>query len=76
MSVLDKEGKTLYSSLVDFYSKYPEEAIRVITPRLSKRQYTLKIEVTGISPVWTDKTKARYGSDDCLVTVRDVRILD
>lgn len=76
VSVLDKEGKTLYSSLVDFYSKYPEEAIRVITPRLSKRQYTLKIEVTGISPVWTDKTKARYGSDDCLVTVRDVRILD
>ena len=74
--MLLKKGKTLYSSLIDFYSKYPESAIRIVTPSFAKGKYILRIEVTGISPVWTDKTKARYGSDDCLVTLDKIVVFE
>ena len=57
VSVLNAEKDTVYSSLVDFYSKYPEKAIRIITPKMPKANYTLQVEITGVRPVWTDKTK-------------------
>lgn len=69
VSILNDKKDTVYSSLVDFYSKYPEKAIRIMTPKMSKGDYTLFIEVTGIMPIWTDKTKTIYGSDNSFVTV-------
>ena len=36
---LNAEKDTVYSSLVDFYSKYPEKAIRIITPKVPKANY-------------------------------------
>ena len=72
MNILDKKGAKIYSSLVDFYSKANDHATRFMTPQLAKGEYTLVIEVTGISPTWTDKTKRIYGSDDCFVTITDI----
>lgn len=72
VSVLNAEKDTVYSSLVDFYSKYPEKAIRIITPKMPKANYTLQVEITGVRPVWTDKTKTIYGSDDTFVTIDDI----
>ena len=69
VSILNNKNDTIYSSLVDFYSKYPEKATRIITPKFPKNDYTLSIEVTGIKPVWTDKTKRVYGSDNTFVTI-------
>lgn len=70
--IMNKKGEKIYSSLIDFYSKVKDESVRFITPPLSKGDYTLTIEVTGIKPVWTDKTKAVYGSDNCYVTINDI----
>ena len=72
MNILDKKGEKIYSSLVDFYSKANDLATRFKTPQLAEGEYTLVIEVTGISPTWTDKTKRIYGSDDCFVTITDI----
>lgn len=72
MNILDKKGEKIYSSLVDFYSKANDHATRFKTPQLTEGEYTLVIEVTGISPTWTDKTKRIYGSDDCFVTITDI----
>ena len=47
----------------------PEKATRIITPKFPKNDYALSIEVTGIKPVWTDKTKRVYGSDNTFVTI-------
>ncbi len=69
---LNAEKDTVYSSLVDFYSKYPEKAIRIITPKMPKANYTLQVEITGVRPVWTDKTKTIYGSDGTFVTIDNV----
>ena len=72
VSVLNAKKDTVYSSLVDFYSKYSEKAIRIMTPEMEKGNYTLLVEVTGIKPVWTDKSKTIYGSDDTFVTIDDI----
>ena len=72
VSVLNAKKDTVYSSLVDFYSKYSEKAIRIMTPEMEKGNYTLLVEVTGIKPVWTDKSKTIYGSDGTFVTIDNV----
>lgn len=72
VSVLNAKKDTVYSSLVDFYSKYSEKAIRIMTPEMEKGNYTLLVEVTGIKPVWTDKSKTIYGSDNTFVTIDDI----
>lgn len=71
VNILNKTGEKIYSSLVDFYSKVPDRAIRFITPVLPENDYTLVLEVTGDKPVWTDKTKTIYGSDDYYVTIKE-----
>ena len=75
VKLLDKNQREIYSSLIDFYSKTPEHAVRFISPRFPRASYTLVVEVSGISPQWTDKTKKQFGSDDCFVTVEDFVIL-
>lgn len=72
VSVLNAKKDTVYSSLVDFYSKYSEKAIRIMMPEMEKGNYTLLVEVTGIKPVWTDKSKTIYGSDNTFVTIDDI----
>ena len=72
VSVLNAKKDTVYSSLVDFYSKYSEKAIRIMTPEMENGNYTLLVEVTGIKPVWTDKSKTIYGSDNTFVTIDDI----
>lgn len=72
VSVLNAKKDTVYSSLVDFYSKYSEKAICIMTPEMEKGNYTLLVEVTGIKPVWTDKSKTIYGSDNTFVTIDDI----
>lgn len=70
VSIQNKKGDIVHSSLVDFYSKYPENAIRLITPQLSMGEYILNIEVTGVFSKWYDhKTKIHYGSDECRITI-------
>ena len=74
--ILDGNRKEVLSALVDFYSKNVNQATRFISPELLKDKYTLVIEVTGISPVWTDKSKARFGSIDSFVTINDVVVFN
>lgn len=74
VSVLNAKGDTVYSSLTDFYSKVPQEGVRVITPRQPYGRYTLEVKVTGERPNWSDKRKSLYGSDDYFVKTSEVYI--
>lgn len=69
---ITKDGKKIYASLVDFYSKHPEKAVRFITPEFGNGNYELQLEVTGIMATWTDKTKTIYGSKDTYVSITDI----
>ena len=42
------------------------------TTKNPKTNYTLQVEITGVRPVWTDKTKTIYGSDGTFVTIDNV----
>lgn len=72
VNVINEKRDTIYSSLIDFYSKYPEMAIRVITPVMEKGEYTISVEVTGIRPIWSDKTKRVYGSKGTFVSINQI----
>jgi hypothetical protein len=72
---LNRKKEVVLSSLVDFYSKTPNKAVRFKTPELPEGKYTLKIEVTGIFPVWTDKAKNRFGSTGSYVTIDKIIVL-
>lgn len=76
ISILDAKNDTVYSSLVDFYSKYPEHSVRIITPEMKKGKYTLVIENTGDMPVWYDKRKNRFGSKGSEIIIESVYKLD
>jgi hypothetical protein len=76
ITITDENGKQLVSSLVDFYSKVPDKAIRYISPRLPKGVYTLSVEVTGENSTWSDKKMSVfYGSDDYFVNLEKISVL-
>lgn len=75
ITIYDKNKTIIKSSLVDFYSKVPNQGIRYLSPDLPKGKYTLEVEVTGIIPAWTDKSKVRFGSFDSYVNVDDIIVL-
>jgi hypothetical protein len=71
-----EDGKVVVSSLVDFYSKVPDRAIRYISPKLPQGDYILTVEVTGENSTWSDKKKSIfYGSDNYFVNVESIVVL-
>lgn len=73
--ILDAKNDTVYSSLVDFYSKYPESSVRIITPEMAMGNYTLIIENTGEMPVWYDKKRNRFGSQGTEIIIESIHRL-
>ncbi|WP_114781806.1 family 43 glycosylhydrolase [Botryobacter ruber] len=65
----DSKGKTLYTSIVDMYSKYPVSSLKFICPVLPKGNYTLTVSVMGERGNWSDKRKSDYGSTGNFVTL-------
>ncbi len=75
VKILDKKGQTASTLLIDFYSKVKSDGIRYLSPVLPKGEYTIEIEVAGQQPVWYDKSKNRFGSDDYFVTIKDILVM-
>ena len=60
-------------SKVTFRNRYGITlAADLYMPKMPKANYTLQVEITGVRPVWTDKTKTIYGSDGTFVTIDNV----
>ncbi|MDL2309572.1 family 43 glycosylhydrolase [Parabacteroides sp. OttesenSCG-928-B22] len=74
--ILDEKGATVHASLVDFYSKVSDQAVRFMSPQLPEGKYTARVEITGIIPEWFKKNGDRFGSSDCFVTISDVVFFD
>lgn len=74
VSVTDKDGKEVWASLIDFYSKKSDRGIRVLTPVMPYGRYTITVTVTGKRSNWSDKRKSMYGTDDCYVNVSDILV--
>ncbi len=76
ISIVGKDGDTLRSSLVDFYSKVPHIGLRYVTPKIAPGDYTLHVEVSGEHGVWSDKRRSDYGSTDYWIRIQDVVLLE
>ncbi len=74
ITILNSKQKTVLTSVVDFYSKNETLSQVFISPILKRGDYTLKIQVLGVHPAWTDKSKTVYGSTDNFVVLEDVYI--
>jgi hypothetical protein len=72
ITIFDIKQKIILSSIVDFYSNKEMLTQVFISPVLKKSTYTLKIQVVGEHPVWSDKSKKIYGSTDDFVTIKDI----
>jgi hypothetical protein len=77
----NRKGKTMFSSLVDMYSKYPMASLKFLSPVLLKDNYTLTVTVVGEHGNWSDKRKNVYGSTgnfvslDKIVSMNNVLLL-
>ena len=77
VSILNGDGKVLDQLFVDFYSKVPDEGLRFVSKNYPEEKYRLRIEVSGMQPVWYNKKKTiRYGSQGYSVNVIKTIVMD
>lgn len=76
INIYNARKQKIYTSLIDFYSKNPDDAVRFISPLLPRGKYVLEIINTADSPTWTDKTKAIYGSDGTCITLKGFYVFE
>lgn len=74
ITILEGKKKTVLTAVVDLYSKNEAHSQVFVSPTLKKGSYTLKVEVLGEHPAWTDKSKTIYGSTDNFVVLEDVYV--
>lgn len=58
----DKKGKTILTTMVDMYCKYPGTSLKFLSPVLPKGTYKLTVSVLGMHPVWSNKKGTIFGS--------------
>ena len=76
ISLMDKHNKILFTTTVDFYSKYANDGLKFISPLLNKATYTLKINTLGEHGNWSDKTRTIYGSTGNKVPITKIMVAD
>jgi hypothetical protein len=70
----NSKGKTVVSSIIDMYCKYPVAALKFLSPVLAKDNYTLTVTVMGERGNWSDKRKNLYGSNGYFVSLDKIVI--
>ena len=58
----NKNGLHILTSIVDMYALVPNAAIKFTSPQLKEDTYTITITVMGERGNWSDKRKRSYGS--------------
>jgi len=72
----NSKEKTVLSSIVDMYCKYPISALKFLSPCLPKDHYTLTVTVMGEKGNWSDKRKNLYGSAGYVISLDKIVIND
>lgn len=69
VEIQDREGRTVNSAVIDFYSAVPMKGLRYVSPRLKSGEYILRVTVLGESGEWFKKDGTRFGSKGCRVDI-------
>ena len=76
ITIRDKDGKAIFSTPIDFYSKISVTGLRWVSPQLPDGHYSLEVRVSEMKPNWTDKSKTQYGSTGYRVTITEIALLN
>lgn len=69
ITITDRKGKIVITSTVDMYSKYPDKALKFLSPVMKKDNYTLKVTVLGERWYWVEKSGRKSGSSGNFITL-------
>ena len=71
IAIVDGNGSTVATSVIDFYSKYRDTAheLKYVSPRLTGGSHSLKLTVIGDHSNWTDKAGTQFGSTGNYVSI-------
>lgn len=76
VTIRNGKGKTVLSSIVDMYCKYPAQSLRFLSPMLRNDNYTLIVSVMGDHGNWSDKRKNVYGSTGNSVSLDKIVVVE
>ena len=76
VEIRNNKGKTVLSSTVDMYCKFPDVTLKFLSPVLQKDNYTLTVSVLEERPNWSDKRKSTYGSVGYDVSLDKIVVTD
>ena len=62
VTIENKNGQHILTSIVDMYALVPNLAIKFASPQLKDDTYTITITLMGERGNWSDKRKNNYGS--------------
>lgn len=71
VTIRDNKGVEVLSTVVDFYSQYRTEGLKLLSPILPKGNYQITVEVLGTWAESYTKSGKHFGSDDSYVYVTD-----
>ncbi len=69
ITLQNSKGKTILSSAVDMYCKYPVATLKFLSPVLTKDSYTLTVSVLAENWYWVEKSGRRSGSTGFFVSI-------
>lgn len=72
VKIQDNKGKTIVSTLIDMYCKYPESSLKFLSPVMDKGNYKLIVTVVGEHGNWYKKDGTKFGSSGDMVTVEKI----
>ena len=76
VTICNSKGKTVLSSIVDMYCKYPVQSLQFLSPMLKKDNYTLMVSVIAEHGIWSDKRKNVYGSTGNYVSLDKLVVVE
>lgn len=72
ITIKNSEGKTILTSSIDMYSKYPTVLLKFLSPLLKKDTYTVTVTVLGEKWWWKEKSGRLSGSKGDFVSLEKV----
>ncbi len=74
ITIRNSKGKTILTSSIDQYSKYPAVLLKFLSPVLKKDSYTVTVTVLGERWWWKEKSGKLSGSKGDFVSVEKIII--
>jgi hypothetical protein len=74
--IRNSKGKTVLTSSIDLYSKYPTVLLKFLSPELKRDVYTVTVTVLGEKWWWKEKSGRLSGSKGHYISVNNIVVKD